>query len=111
MHEVVERLLRGAPRWQQSIESAEPLATAVAERAAALDAEIEQAADNWRLERIGHIEQNILRIALYELSTGAVPARVAISEALRLTRWFAGPKAPGFVNGLLDAAARRAGRL
>jgi N utilization substance protein B len=111
MHEVVERLLRGSPRWRQSIEAAEPLASAVAERASQLDAEIGRAAHNWRLERIGAIEQNILRLALYELSTDAVPARVAISEALRLTRWFAGTKAPAFVNGVLDAVAREAGRL
>jgi transcription termination factor NusB len=36
---------------------------------------------------------------------------VVIDEAVRLARWFAGPKAPAFVNGVLDALARRLGRL
>jgi transcription termination factor NusB len=40
-----------------------------------------------------------------------LPAPVAIDEAVKLAHWFAGPKAPGFVNGVLDALARRLGRL
>jgi N utilization substance protein B len=76
-----------------------------------LDAEIEQAAEHWRPERIGTIERNVLRIALYELFTDRVPAKVAINEALRLAHWFAGAKAPQFINGILDGVARRIGRL
>lgn len=108
---VVFRLLTGNPVWRRSVEGGEPLAGAVAERARQLDAEIEAVADNWRLERIGVIEQNILRLGVYELSETSVPPRVAISEAVQLAHWFAGPKAPGFVNGVLDAVARRAGHL
>ena len=108
---VVFRLLTGNPVWRRSVEGGEPLAGAVAERATQLDAEIEAVADNWRLERIGVIEQNILRLGVYELSETSVPPRVAISEAVQLAHWFAGPKAPGFVNGVLDAVARRVGRL
>jgi N utilization substance protein B len=111
MHEVVEQLLRASPRWGAAVENAEPLATAVTKRVDELDAEIEQAADNWRLARIGAIEQGILRLSLYELLSGTVPPRVAISEGVRLAQWFAGSKAPSFVNGVLDAVARRAGRL
>jgi len=36
---------------------------------------------------------------------------LASDEVVGLARWFAGPKAPGFVNGVLDALARRLGRL
>ncbi len=111
MDRVVVHLLIGNPVWRRSVEGGEPLAGAVAERVPQLDAEIEVVADNWRLERIGVIEQNILRLGVYELSETSVPPRVAISEAVRLAHWFAGPKAPGFVNGVLDAVARRAGHL
>jgi len=108
---VVAQLLTGSPVWRRSVEGSEPLAAAVADRAPQLDAEIAEVADNWRFERIGIIEQNILRLAIYELSETSVPPRVAISEAVQLAHWFAGPKAPGFVNGILDAVARRAGKL
>ncbi len=111
MDRVVLKLLTDNPVWCRSVEGGEPLATAVAERAAILDAEVADVADNWRLERIGIIEQNILRLAVHELLEKAVPPRVAISEAVQLAHWFAGPKAPGFVNGILDAVARKLGRL
>jgi len=111
MDRVVIQLLTDNPVWRRSIEGGEPLAAAVADHAARLDAEVAEVADNWRLERIGIIEQNILRLAVHELLESSVPPRVAISEAVQLAHWFAGPKAPGFVNGILDAVARKLGRL
>jgi N utilization substance protein B len=111
MPRVVHNLLAGRPAWRGPVEQAEALADAVASEVERLDAEIEVLADNWRFERIGTIELNVLRIGLYELSAGSVPVRVAISEAVQLAHWFAGAKAPAFVNGVLDAAARKAGRL
>lgn len=99
------------PRQLACGEAAEALAQAVVAGLAALDREITQAADNWRLDRIGVIERNILRLGLYELQRSATPPRVAISEAVRLAHWFAGEKAPAFVNGVLDCLARRLGKL
>lgn len=92
-------------------DGAEALARAVADAADVLDAEITQAASQWRLERIGVVERNILRLGLHELVHETAPPRVVIDEALRLTHWFAGARAPAFVNGVLDALARRHGRL
>lgn len=87
------------------------LAKAVVEDVDALDRDIADAAVNWRFERIGVVERNILRLGLFELMNLELPAPVAISEAVRLAHWFAGAKAPGFVNGVLDTLARRLGRL
>lgn len=111
LRDVVETLLRGAPGWRAGLEEAEPFAAGVVRDVERLDGEIARAAENWRLDRIGIVEQNILRLALHELDGGAVPPRVVITEAVRLAHWFAGAKAPGFVNGVLDALARQAGRL
>lgn len=87
----------------------------LAERAVAgrveFDRRVSQAADNWRFERVGVVERNILRLALAELAEGHTPARVVIDEAVRLAHWFAGDKAPPFVNGLLDRLAREQGAL
>ncbi len=90
---------------------AERLASSVASELTDLDREIESAAVNWRFERIGAVEKNILRLGLHEIRLGDVPAAVAIDEAVKLAHWFAGANAPGFVNGILDALARRLGRL
>lgn len=95
------------PEWRR----AERLARGVVEQRARLDEAITATADRWRLERIGTVERNILRLGLHELLAGDPPAPVVIDEAVRLARWFAGDQAPAFVNGVLDALARRLGRL
>jgi len=90
---------------------AEAMAEAVAAAAARLDAEVAQDIERWRLARVGVNERNILRLAAHELLHTETPAPIVISEAVRLAHWFAGAKAPPFVNGVLDALARRVGRL
>ena len=75
------------------------------------DRQIADAAEHWRFERVGVVERNILRLALAELAEGVTPARVVIDEAVKLAHWFAGAKAPAFVNGVLDAVAREYGAL
>jgi N utilization substance protein B len=78
---------------------------------ARLDAELERAADRWRLERLAVVDRNLLRLAACELESAATPPKVVIDEAVRLARWFGGPKTPAFVNGILDRIARDRGRL
>ena len=75
------------------------------------DRQVADAAEHWRFERVGVVERNILRLALAELAEGVTPARVVIDEAVKLAHWFAGAKAPAFVNGVLDAVARESGAL
>lgn len=87
------------------------LATQAAARRAELDAHIARAAERWRLERIGVVDRNVLRLATLELVVGEVPPKVAIDEAVRLAQWFGGAKSPGFVNGIMDRVARDLGRL
>ncbi len=108
---VASGVMGGDPRRIQVLEAAEQLAMQVVSVVEELDREIGETADNWRLERIGAIERNILRIGLHELIAAEVPAPVCINEAVRLAHWFAGSKAPAFVNGVLDTLARRLGRL
>jgi N utilization substance protein B len=87
----------------------------LAERAVAgrgeFDRRVARAAEHWRLDRVGVVERNILRLALAELAEGRTPTRVVIDEAVRLAHWFAGERAPPFVNGLLDRLAREQGAL
>jgi N utilization substance protein B len=87
------------------------LAEATVRCCAQLDAELERAADRWRLERLAVVDRNLLRLAACELESGATPPKVVIDEAVRLARWFGGLKSPAFVNGILDRVARDRGRL
>jgi N utilization substance protein B len=108
---VVARVAAMYGTWTRVDERAAELARGAAAGAARFDASIARAAANWRLERVGLIERNILRLALAELEQRGTPSRVGIDEAVRLAQWFAGAKAPAFVNGVLDAAAREQGAL
>jgi N utilization substance protein B len=92
-------------------DQAESLAGSVLREKDDLDRYASEAADNWRLDRIAAVERNILRIGIHELRLGAVPAKVAIDEAVQLAHWFGGAKAPAFVNGVLDRVAHSLGRL
>jgi len=99
------------PRQTGVVNRAETLAEQVVARLGALDGQAAAAADNWRLNRIAAVERNILRLGIHELEQGVVPPKVAIDEAVRLAHWFAGARAPAFVNGVLDLIARSLGRL
>lgn len=93
------------------LDRAEELAQAVVENVENLDAEAARASENWRMSRIAVVERNILRLGIMELRRGDVPPKVAIDEAVRLAHWFGGVRAPGFINGVLDAIAHAHGRL
>jgi N utilization substance protein B len=76
-----------------------------------LDAGLVDVTDNWRLERIGAIERSVLRLGAAELERRETPPRVVIQEAVRLAERFGSAASARFVNGVLDAYARRAGVL
>lgn len=72
-----------------------------------LDAVIQQFSQNWRINRIAKTELTILRIAIYEmLHRSDVPVKVSINEAVELAKQFGDENSKGFVNGILDAAAK-----
>jgi N utilization substance protein B len=76
-----------------------------------LDAELADVTTNWRLERLGVIERSVLRLGAAELHEGVTPPRVVIQEAVRLAERYGSAQSARFVNGVLDALARRMGRL
>jgi N utilization substance protein B len=82
------------------------LATAVAAHAPALDARITAAPLDWPADRLGTLERNILRIGVHELEEGAVPAEVAINEAVLLAKRYATDEAARLVNGILARILR-----
>jgi N utilization substance protein B len=93
------------------LDRAEELAVGIVSEVKALDAEAARVSENWRLDRIGVVERNILRLGIHELRRGEVPPKVVIDEAVHLAHWFGDARAPGFVNGILDGVARSLGRL
>jgi transcription antitermination protein NusB len=76
-----------------------------------VDRELTEVTTNWRLERLGAIERSVLRIGAAELIREETPPRVVIQEAVRLAERYGSAQSARFVNGVLDALARRMGRL
>lgn len=88
-----------------------PIVRVVASKARALDDQLADVTTNWRLERIGAVERCVLRLAAAELTIGDTPPRVVIQEAVTLAERFGSAASAKFVNGVLDALARRMGRI
>ncbi|ACK42323.1 MULTISPECIES: transcription antitermination factor NusB [Dictyoglomus] len=62
---------------------------------------------NWKLERIGTIEKNILRMAIAEMFTFSdIPQGVTVNEAVELAKKYVSPEAGRFINGILRNIVR-----
>jgi N utilization substance protein B len=82
----------------------EDLVHGVMNHRAELDECIMQFAPDWPLEALTLIDRNILRLGIYELKfVDAIPAKVAINEAIELAKGFGGQSSGRFVNGVLGA--------
>lgn len=83
------------------------IAEGVEAHRAELDATIGRLAKGWELDRIAPLDLNVMRVALYEMEHSEdVPTEVAIDEAVEIAKAYCGADAPGFINGILGAAAR-----
>ena len=90
---------------------AEKLVRGVREHLASLDAQIQGASKNWRLERMARVDRNLLRLALYELKhVDDVPAKVAINEAIEIAKRYGTNESSAFVNGILDRCREELGK-
>ena len=84
-------------------------AQAVSERASELDGRLNEVLDDWTADRLGTLERNILRIAVYEIEGETVPYEVAINEAVELAKRYTTDDAARLVNGALGKIAREGG--
>ena len=70
-----------------------------------IDEHISKYSTEYRFNRISSVEKSILRLGIYEiLYDQQIPPKVAIAEAIRLSRKFGTPEGANFVNAVLDAA-------
>lgn len=111
LERVAERVwddLAVAPEERQK---AAVLIHVIAARRPELDKSLKDVTENWRLERLGAIERSVLRLAAAELAIAETPPRVVLQESIRLAERYGSAQSARFVNGVLDALARRMGRL
>ena len=75
-----------------------------------IDSALADVTTNWRLERLAVLDRCVLRMGAAELTRGETPPRVVIQEAVTLAERYSGTQSAKFVNGVLDALARKMGR-
>lgn len=72
-----------------------------------IDALIAKYAPDWPIDQIMVVDRNILRLGIYELKFDpAMPAKVAINEAIEIAKTYGGQSSGKFINGVLGAIFR-----
>jgi transcription antitermination protein NusB len=106
--------------WRSFEEVADPEGRAYADEAVrgvgatrdVLDAHIVHASTHWRIERMGRVDRNVLRLGTWELEHHAsVPRAVILDEAVELAKAFGTDESSAFVNGVLNRIADTLGRV
>ena len=83
------------------------MAEGVLREQAALDRLIADRAVGWKLDRIAHVDRNILRLALYEiLHRPDIPSSVSVNEAVEMAKKYSTEDSGKFVNGILGTFLR-----
>jgi N utilization substance protein B len=105
----------GEPLSDEELRSASALAERIVRGVIAdrdgIDALVQRASRNWRLDRMARVDRNLLRVGAWELSKAPeVPAKVAINEAIEIAKRFGTAESAAFVNGILDRCLDELGR-
>lgn len=74
----------------------------------ALDQKIQEASRHWKIERMGGVDRNILRMAVFEMlyAQELIEPKIVINEAIEIAKIYGSQESASFVNGLLDQIVR-----
>ena len=68
-----------------------------------IDQEIESVSNKWKVDRMDKVDKAILRLAYYEIRMDEeIPDKVAVNEAVELSKKFSSDASPKFINGILS---------
>jgi len=99
-----QQVLQGSRLAGDNLEYARSLVQGALGHLEEIDGLISRHSFDWRLERMGNVDRNVLRLGVYELLyCPDLPAGVVINEAIELAKLYHDEEAGRFVNGILDA--------
>lgn len=99
-----DRTSNPAPDAQMSARATR-LVDGVREHQEEIDTAINDAAIDWRVDRMAAVDRIILRIAVYELLHTQTPKAVVMNEAVEIAKTYSTERSGAFVNGVLDKVA------
>jgi N utilization substance protein B len=74
----------------------------ISEKLGEIDNILAEATSGWKLNRMGKVDLNIMRLATFEIKYDEeIPMKVAINEAVELAKKYGGDSSASFVNGVL----------
>ncbi|MGC4003858.1 MAG: transcription antitermination factor NusB [Pirellulales bacterium] len=94
--------LRRRLRDDELIEFSRTLVSGVRRNRKELDEMLGKFAENWTVERMAVTDRNVLRLGAFEILFHDTPDRVAINEAVELSKRYGSGHSAQFVNGILD---------
>ena len=107
---VLETTAEAVPVSPEEWEYVRDVVEGVMREQAALDQIIADRAVGWKLDRIAHVDRNILRLALYEiLHRPDIPSSVSVNEAVEMAKKYSTEDSGKFVNGILGSFLREEG--
>ncbi|MBO1871879.1 transcription antitermination factor NusB [Lachnoanaerobaculum sp. Marseille-Q4761] len=98
-----DELIHDANFSDVDIEYIKSKAMLVMDNKSEIDKIISELSQGWKLERIGRVERNILRLAIAEMKyDDDIPVSVAINEAVELAKAYGRDESYSFVNAILS---------
>lgn len=110
LEEAIQQRLADVELDEANTSYVQDVVRGVCSRLSALDAQIGEVAKNWKVHRLGAVDRNILRLAIYEIVyRDDVPVPVSVNEAVELAKLFGDADSPRFINGVLGTVVRSGG--
>lgn len=100
---MIELMMAQLAVSKRNVKQALEKVTAIRHKLNEIDPLITSVSTSYDFHRIQAVTKNILRLGVFELFFDeSIPPKVAIAEAMRLSRKFSTPESAAFVNALLD---------
>lgn len=93
---------------QLSMDYSEKLIGGVKEHQVQIDETIQKFSINWKINRMSHVDRNIIRLSIYEMThlQDDVPKNASINEAIEIAKKFGSEDSSQFINGILDQISK-----
>jgi transcription antitermination protein NusB len=102
-NEMIELIMAELAISKKNVRLAQEKAKQIFSKLSEIDPLITSVSITYDFDRIQTVTKNILRLGVFELFFDSqIPPKVAIAEAIRLSRKFNTPESASFVNALLD---------
>lgn len=109
LDDILDRNIRRYSKTVDDIAFVRRVVTGVNEHVLYIDSVLQPIAPDWPLSQIARMDRVVLRIGAFELlyNQDAVPAKVAINEAVELAKSFGGENSSKFINGVLGTLIKQ----